>query len=78
MGPRRFPGDWQFTPAQGAIRAVFAKAIARRMRTGQVDVNGGAFNARAPFGGYKQSGNGRERGEYGVEEFLEIKALQLP
>ncbi len=55
-----------------------AKAIARRMRTGQVDINGGAFNARAPFGGYKQSGNGRERGEFGLEEFLEIKALQLP
>jgi acyl-CoA reductase-like NAD-dependent aldehyde dehydrogenase len=55
-----------------------AKSVARRMRTGQVDINGGAFNARAPFGGYKQSGNGRERGEYGIEEFLEIKAMQLP
>jgi acyl-CoA reductase-like NAD-dependent aldehyde dehydrogenase len=54
-----------------------AKAVARRMRTGQVDINGGAFNARAPFGGYKQSGNGRERGQYGLEEFLEIKSLQL-
>jgi acyl-CoA reductase-like NAD-dependent aldehyde dehydrogenase len=55
-----------------------AKSVARRMRTGQVDINGGAFNARAPFGGYKQSGNGRERGEYGLEEYLEIKAMQLP
>jgi len=55
-----------------------AKGIARRMRTGQVDVNGGGFNQRAPFGGYKQSGNGRERGEFGLEEYLEVKSLQLP
>ena len=54
-----------------------AVAIARRMRTGMVDVNGGRFNPLAPFGGYKQSGNGRELGEYGLEEFLEIKSLQL-
>ena len=54
-----------------------AISIARRMRTGQVEVNGGAFNANAPFGGYKQSGIGRELGEYGFEEFLEIKSLQL-
>jgi acyl-CoA reductase-like NAD-dependent aldehyde dehydrogenase len=54
-----------------------AKAFARRMRTGQVDVNGGRFNALAPFGGYKQSGNGRELGRYGLDEFLEIKSLQL-
>jgi len=54
-----------------------AIAIARRMRTGQVEVNGGAFNPNAPFGGYKQSGVGRELGEYGFEEFLEIKSLQL-
>jgi acyl-CoA reductase-like NAD-dependent aldehyde dehydrogenase len=54
-----------------------AKAVARRMRTGQVEVNGGAFNPNAPFGGYKQSGNGREYGEYGFEEFLEIKSMQL-
>ena len=52
-------------------------AFARRMRTGMVDVNGGRFNALAPFGGYKQSGNGRELGEYGLEEFLEVKSLQL-
>lgn len=51
--------------------------VARRMRTGQVDINGGPFNANAPFGGYKQSGNGRENGIYGFEEFLEFKALQL-
>jgi aldehyde dehydrogenase (NAD+) len=54
-----------------------AIAIAKRMRTGQVEVNGGAFNPNAPFGGYKQSGIGRELGEYGIEEFLQIKSLQL-
>jgi len=54
-----------------------ALGIARRLRTGMVDVNGGRFNPLAPFGGYKQSGNGRELGEYGLEEFLEIKSLQL-
>ena len=47
------------------------------MRTGQVDVNGGGFNLPAPFGGYKQSGNGREHGPFGLEEFLEVKSLQL-
>lgn len=51
--------------------------LARRLRTGQVDINGGPFNAHAPFGGYKQSGNGRENGLYGFEEFLEFKSLQL-
>ena len=51
--------------------------VARRIRTGQVDINGGPFNANAPFGGYKQSGNGRENGIYGFEEFLEFKSLQL-
>ena len=54
-----------------------AIAVARRMRTGQVDINGGPFNAHAPFGGYKQSGNGRENGVYGFEEFLEFKSIQL-
>jgi aldehyde dehydrogenase (NAD+) len=54
-----------------------AKQVARRLRTGQVDINGGKFNALAPFGGYKQSGNGREMGKYGLEEFLETKSLQL-
>ena len=55
-----------------------AKAFARKMRTGQVEINGGAYNLSAPFGGYKQSGNGRELGTYGLEEFLEVKSLQLP
>jgi len=54
-----------------------AIAVAKRLRTGQVEINGGAFNPLAPFGGYKQSGNGRELGRHGVEEFLELKALQL-
>jgi acyl-CoA reductase-like NAD-dependent aldehyde dehydrogenase len=54
-----------------------AKAVARRLRTGQVEVNGGSFNPGAPFGGYKQSGNGREFGSFGLEEFLEVKAMQL-
>jgi aldehyde dehydrogenase (NAD+) len=54
-----------------------AKAVARRIRAGQVEVNGGAFNPSAPFGGYKQSGLGREAGTFGLEEFLEVKALQL-
>ena len=55
-----------------------ATAVARRMRTGQVDINGGAFNQQAPFGGYKQSGNGRERGRFGLDEYFELKSLQLP
>jgi len=53
-----------------------AMRVARRLRTGQVDVNGGAFNPVAPFGGYKQSGTGRELGAHGLEEYLEVKALQ--
>lgn len=55
-----------------------ALRVARRLRTGQVDINGAPFNINAPFGGYKQSGNGRELGVYGLEEFLEYKAIQLP
>jgi betaine-aldehyde dehydrogenase len=53
-----------------------ALAVARKIRAGQVEVNGGAFNVMAPFGGYKQSGLGREAGTFGLEEFLEVKALQ--
>ena len=51
--------------------------FAKDMRTGQVSVNGGAFNVSAPFGGYKLSGNGRELGSHGLNEFLEIKSIQI-
>lgn len=54
-----------------------AKSVARRIRAGQVEINGGAFNPVAPFGGFKQSGNGRELGKFGLDEFLEVKSLQL-
>ncbi len=54
-----------------------AMAVARRIRAGHVEVNGGPYNPLAPFGGYKQSGNGRELGRFGLEEFLEVKSLQL-
>ncbi|MGV9339419.1 aldehyde dehydrogenase family protein [Streptomyces sp. NPDC003688] len=54
-----------------------AAAFARRMRTGQVDINGGRFNPLAPFGGYKQSGVGRELGAYGLAEYLQTKSLQF-
>ncbi len=53
-----------------------ARSIARRIRTGQVEINGGAANPDAPFGGYKQSGNGREFSVHGLEEFLEFKSIQ--
>ena len=53
-----------------------ALRVARRIRAGQIDINGGRFNLLAPFGGFKQSGHGRELGRYGLEEFLEIKSLQ--
>ena len=47
------------------------------IRTGQIEINGGAFNPLAPFGGYGQSGHGRENGRYGLEEMLQVKSLQL-
>ena len=53
-----------------------ALAVARRLRTGMVGVNGGGFDALAPWGGYKRSGLGREQGRFGLEEFLEVKAVQ--
>lgn len=52
-----------------------AKQVAAKLRTGMVHLNGAMVDARAPFGGYKQSGLGREWGKYGFEEFLETKAL---
>ena len=62
-------GVWSGDPAH-------AEQVARRLRTGQVDINGAMYNPRAPFGGYKQSGVGRENGRIGFEEFLETKSLQ--
>jgi acyl-CoA reductase-like NAD-dependent aldehyde dehydrogenase len=53
-----------------------AERVARRIRTGRVMINGGAFNPAAPFGGYKRSGFGRELGRFGLEEYLEVKTLQ--
>ena len=53
-----------------------ALKFARNMRTGQISINGGFFNVNAPFGGYKTSGNGRELGVHGLEEFLELKSIQ--
>ena len=53
-----------------------ALAIARRIRTGQIDINGAPFNPIAPFGGVKSSGYGREFGEFGIEEFTVTKAIQ--
>lgn len=61
---------WSGDPDEGL-------AVARRLRAGQVELNGGALNPRAPFGGYKRSGNGREWGLPGLEEFCEVKAVQM-
>lgn len=52
-----------------------ARSVAARMRAGTVHINYPAFDTDAPFGGYKQSGNGRENGKWGLEEYLEVKAL---
>ncbi len=52
--------------------------VATRLRTGQVEINGGTFNPGAPFGGFKLSGIGRELGRWGIEEFLETQAIQHP
>lgn len=54
-----------------------ARKVARRLRSGNVIINGGGFNMMAPFGGYKQSGNGREHGPYALDDYLEIKSLQM-
>ncbi|HZU65272.1 MAG TPA: aldehyde dehydrogenase family protein [Novosphingobium sp.] len=59
---------WGATPAE-------ARDVARALRTGMVHVNGAGLDTAAPFGGYKMSGNGREWGVYGLEEFLEVKAI---
>jgi acyl-CoA reductase-like NAD-dependent aldehyde dehydrogenase len=62
-------GVWGATPER-------ALQVARRLRTGQIDVNGGRFNHLAPFGGYKKSGIGRELGPHALDEFFQLKAIQ--
>ena len=52
-----------------------AREVARRIRTGNIHLNGAPVDQQSPFGGYKQSGNGREWGRYGFEEFLEVKSI---
>ncbi len=76
----RIANDTQYGLAGGVWSGdpEHAKRVARRIRTGQVEINAGPFNPLAPFGGYKQSGHGREFGKYGLEEFLQVKAMLLP
>jgi acyl-CoA reductase-like NAD-dependent aldehyde dehydrogenase len=62
-------GVWAATPEK-------ALEVARRLRAGQVDINGGRFNALAPFGGFKKSGVGRELGPHALDEFFQLKAIQ--
>ena len=52
-----------------------ARAVAKQIRAGMIHINGASTDTVAPFGGYKQSGNGREWGDFGLEEFLEVKAV---
>jgi acyl-CoA reductase-like NAD-dependent aldehyde dehydrogenase len=52
-----------------------AREIAKKIRAGRIYVNGAPSNSHVPFGGYKQSGNGREHGVFGFEEYLEVKAV---
>jgi aldehyde dehydrogenase (NAD+) len=74
----RIANGTQYGLAAGVFGADEARAlsVAGKLRAGQVDVNGGMFNTKAPFGGFKQSGNGREFGRYGLEEFTELKSVQ--
>lgn len=70
--------DYGLSGAVWSRDVAHATAVAARLRTGRVDVNGAPFNTRAPFGGYKSSGNGRELGAWGLAAFCETKAIQFP
>jgi acyl-CoA reductase-like NAD-dependent aldehyde dehydrogenase len=70
--------DYGLAATVWGATAQSALAVARRLRAGQVDVNGAPFNPAAPFGGFGKSGVGRENGRYGIEEFLEPVSIQLP
>ena len=75
----RIANDSQYGLAGGVWSADEERAqrVASRIRTGQVEINGGVFNPLAPFGGYKQSGHGRELGRHALEEYLQVKSMQF-
>jgi acyl-CoA reductase-like NAD-dependent aldehyde dehydrogenase len=70
--------DYGLSGAVWAGDLAEAASIAIRLRTGQVSLNGGRFNVAAPFGGFKQSGIGRELGAHGLDEYGELISMQLP
>lgn len=69
--------EYGLAGAVWAAEEAEAVAFARRLETGQVDINGGRFNPLAPFGGYKRSGVGRELGPHGLAEYLQTKSFQF-